>query len=311
MTMPNTTPQSIIPAEVLGNIAQAVPADCRNKLILIGSLAIGYLYRDQLKKMAVRTKDADCLLSPRVAAIDAGIAITEQLIAAGWEYKPMSKHKHPGTKDTPDKDLPAVRLCPPDSKDWFIELLTVPENPQNRGQHWIRLATRRGHFGLCSFGFLSLTDVDPILTDLGIRIARPEMMALANLLEHPIIKPDTMSTGFAGRMDIKRSNKDLGRALAIGRLAIGQDEDSLSKWPMHWQKALKKRFPDEWRKLASHSGDGLRALLASDLDLEQALYTCANGLLASRPPSLTQLRVAGDRLLVDVIEPMEKMADET
>jgi hypothetical protein len=43
-------------------------------------------------------------------------------------------------------------------------------------------------------------------------------MALANLLEHPVIGPQTMSTKIGGRT-LKRSNKDLGRVLAIARLS--------------------------------------------------------------------------------------------
>ena len=308
MAMTDDTLKSIVPAQVLGEIAEAVPAGCRDKLIVIGSLAVGYHYREQLGGMAVRTKDADCLLSPRVAAIDAGVKIAEELMDAGWEYRPTEEHAHPGTATTPDRDLPAVRLTPPGNPEWFIELLTVPDSPDDRTQHWSRLATRHGHFGLCSFGFLSLTDVNPITTDFGICIARPEMMALANLLEHPEIKPDTMAAGFAGRMDIKRSNKDLGRVLAIGRLALGSDEDALLEWPRVWRDALQQRFPADWRELAGRAGSGLRELMASEPDLEQALHTCANGLLASRPPTLEQLRIVGLRMEQDAIAPLESKA---
>ena len=44
------------------------------------------------------------------------------------------------------------------------------------------------------------------------------MMALANLLEHPEIKSDAMISLFAGCW-IKRSDKDLGRVLAITTLS--------------------------------------------------------------------------------------------
>jgi hypothetical protein len=47
---------------------------------------------------------------------------------------------------------------------------------------WDAHLLARGHFSLCSFGFLSLIDFKPIETPFGIRIARPEMMAMANLL---------------------------------------------------------------------------------------------------------------------------------
>ncbi len=308
MAMNEDTLKPILPAEVLAEIAGAVPENCRDKLVVIGSLAVGYYYREQLGGMAVRTKDADCLLSPRIAAIDAGVKIAEELMDAGWSYRPTEEHAHPGTVTTPDGNLPAVRLTPPGNSEWFIELLTVPDSPDDRGQHWSRLATRHGHFGLCSFGFLSLTDVSPITTDFGISIARPEMMALANLLEHPEIKPDTMTAGFAGRMDIKRSNKDLGRVLAIGRLAIGRNEDALLEWPRVWRDALEQRFPQDWRDFARRAGNGLRQLMASEPDLDQALHTCVNGLLASQPPTLEQLRIVVLRLEQDAIIPLENLS---
>lgn len=297
--------QSVEPAAALRRIAEAVPRDCRDKIIVIGSLAVGYHYRDQLMNMGVRTKDADCLLSPRVEAIPAGVAIADRLFDAKWTFKGTQKYPAPGTKGTPIGDLPVVRLRPPNQSEWFIELLTVPSSSQDRKFRLTRLATKHGHFALPSFGFLSLANLDPIPTDMGILIARPEMMALANLLEHPEIGSEIMTAGFAGRPDIKRSNKDLGRVLAIARLAMARDQDALQTWPSLWKQAFKTRFRQEWRTLARCAGKGLRALLASEPDLDQARFTCINGLLAGRPPTLRQLKVVGERLLQDAIEPLE------
>jgi len=295
----------ISPREVLSNIAKAVPSDCHDKIVVIGSLAVGYHYFQDQSEMAVRTKDADCLLFPRNAAAQAGISITEKLLKNKWHFREDDKWGQPGDSQTPDNKLPAVRLNPPSRAEWFIELLAEPESSSDRAQHWMRIETKYGHFGLPSFGFLSLANYKPIRTDLGIYIARPEMMALANLLEHPTIGPDRMSGGFANRLDIKRSNKDIGRVLAITRLAIGLDGDALLAWPEFWYEALQKRFPDEYQLLIPQVGQGLRALLGSEQNLEQALYTCTNGLLASRPPTLKQLYIAGERLLVDAIEQLE------
>jgi hypothetical protein len=124
------------------------------------------------------------------------------------------------------------------------------------------------------------------------------------LLEHPDIKPDTMSGLFAGR-SIKRSNKDLGRVLVIATLA---DLADYRPWAASWQRALEACFPDEWQPLALGVGDGLRTLLDSPSDLEEALHTCINGLLASQPPTLAALTAAGDRLLGDVVETLEDLA---
>jgi len=297
----------VSPGAVLAQIATAIPPDCRENLIIIGSLAVGYHFFGYDNNLMVRTKDADCLLSPRVEAVPAGVAITERLFQENWRYRPSEEWPAPGNAATEDKDLPAVRLNPPGNSDWFIELITVPESPADRGQRWIRLKTSAGHFGLCSFGFLSLVNYELIRTPLGIYVAQPKMMALANLLEHPEIRPETMSGLIAGR-EIKRSNKDLGRVLAIARLSIAQDEDALSKWPAQWQEALQSRFPNDWRNLARQAGAGLRKLLDSANDLEEARLTCEFGLLASQPPTADELRIVGQRLLLDAIEPLEERA---
>lgn len=173
------------------------------------------------------------------------------------------------------------------------------------GKEWTRLELPQGHFGLPTFRFLSVIAHQPLpVADPGIRYAQPVNMALANLLEHQIIKPDLMSSLFAGRA-IKRSNKDLGRVLAITILA---DLDDYSPWADAWQAALEARFPGDWKAIVSNAGSGLRALLNSDDDLEQALYTCTNGLLASQPPTLDELRTAADRLPGDAIERLEQAA---
>jgi len=82
------------------------------------------------------------------------------------------------------------------------------------------------------------------------------------MLEHPEIRPETMSGLIAGR-SIKRSNKDLGRVLAIARLSEKKEEDAMLGWPDIWRKALRDRFPDDWRDLARRTGSGLRKILAS------------------------------------------------
>lgn len=300
---------SVSPAGVLREIAEAVPPDCRELLIVIGSLAVGYHYFAEQAEMVVRTKDADCLLSPRGKAVDAGIEITNELISKGWSIRAGADWAKPGTATTPVDELPAVRLQPPGSSEWFIELLTVPDSPADEGRRWVRLRTERGDFGLCSFRFLSLADYKPNPTQLGVSIARPEMMALANLLEHPQIGTQIISAGFAGRPEIKRSNKDLGRVVAIATLALAADEDALLDWPAQWRDALQIRFPEDWRELAERVGSGLEDLLHSETDLEQALHTCVYGLLTSRPPTLDQFGSAGDRLLADAAKPLANSAE--
>ena len=300
--------KAVSPRTVLAEIAGAIPEDCKKNMIIIGSLAVGYHFFSENASMVVRTKDADCLLSPRIKAVHAGEKITEQLLDSGWNFSEAGGWGKPGDKNTPLNELSAVRLHPPGKTEWFIELLTVPKNSSDRKKSWERLHTSHGDFGLPSFGFLSLTNYEPMKTELGIYIAKPELMALANLLEHPETKPDTMSGLIQGR-SIKRSNKDLGRVLAITYLSTAKDPDSLETWPGIWLEAMRNRFPKDWRKLAGISGSGIRKLLESEPDLEEAYHTCRYGLLASQSPTIEQLKIAGERMRVDALEPFEKMVN--
>lgn len=299
----------ISPRAALEQLANTIPEDCRENLVVVGSLAAGYHFFGKNPKLQVRTKDADCLLSPRIRAIPAGIAVAEELFSSDWSYYPTDEFPRPGDETTPDELLPVARLKPPGGQEWFIELLTVPESQDDLGRHYIRLPTAYGHFSLCSFGFLALADYEPLSTDLGIKVARPETMALANLLHHPKIGPELMAGLIEGRK-IKRSNKDLGRVLALALLAERREEDSLLSWPEMWGQALQARFPSQWREFALRAGTGLRALLGPEheADFEEALHTCGYGLLASQQPTNALLQATGERLLADAIEPLEKMA---
>lgn len=299
----------VSPARVIREIAAAVPGQCHRNMIIIGSLAVGHHYFGDQAEMVVRTKDADCLLSPRVEGIPAGGAITEQLFAAGWTMK-EGPWGTPGNESTPESELPLVRLQPPSSSGWFLELLVAPESLDDAGRRWVRLETERGHFGLCSYRFLSLVGYRPLEDASGLRLARPEMMALANLLEHPTIGLETMSAGFAGRSEVKRSNKDLGRAIAIAFLATERNENAVSAWVDSWRQSLRDCFPEKWRELTMRVGQGLRELLASEADLEQAHHTCVNGLLASKAITIDEFRIAGQRLLADAVEPIERVGSE-
>ena len=296
--------KEVSPRRVLEQLAGAVPPECRKNIVVIGSIAAAYHFFGREKNHPVRTKDVDCLLSPREEAVTSGQALANQLLAAGWTHRTEGGFGKPQQAPTPSENLSAIRLYPPDSGTWFIELLTPPESESDRGRKWIPVRLAQGYFGLSSFEFLSLAGYKPYETEFGLRCARPEMMALANLLSHPVIGPETMSTMFDDRA-LKRSNKDLGRVLALARLS---GDAEIQQWPGLWEEALRDRFPTRWRDLAISAGKGLRDLLASGEDLEEALTTCDTGLLAGRSVTLEQLRATGHRLLQDAIEPLAASA---
>ena len=79
-------------------------------------------------------------------------------------------------------------------------------------------------------------------------MTQPQMMVLANLLEHPEIKPERMSSTFAGRK-IKRTNKDLGRVMAISYLEQSKGRNDFRPWGYQWKDVLAFTFPDNWKDL--------------------------------------------------------------
>jgi hypothetical protein len=292
---------NVSPLEVLAKVAAAIPAECREHIIVIGSLAVGYHFCSEDREMYVRTKDIDGVLRPRDQAVASAKVVAERLLATQWTHRQEGEHAKPGRAGTPTHELPAIRLHPPDSTEWFIEFLTEPPQGERGGRQWLGLELSTGHFALPSFPFLALTTYEPILTPFGLWCARPEMMALANMLEHPVIGPERMS-GLIESRRLKRSNKDLGRVLAIARLSA---PDEIPAWTKRWLAALQTRFQPDWKSFARHAGAGIRALLETPEDFEEAVYSCNYGVLASRPVTAEQLMIEGRRLLADAIEPLE------
>lgn len=291
--------QPITPKDVLQQIAKAIPDDVRGDIIIVGSLAAGYqLLRDS--GQMIRTKDVDCMLAPHARAIVSATRVTDRLLEEGWKPQATPAYDLPGTAETPDDRLAVVRLHPPGTNEWFLELLGAPSDvtpePNTSGKSSRRVQTNGGHFALPSFAYLGLVQFQPLMSEFGIRIALAEMMALANLLHHPVIGESLMGQPFANRQ-IKRSNKDLGRVVALAYLAVRKDEDALERWKSQWQEALKDRAKDHAESLLAVAPAGIHALLASPPDIEQALHTVNFGLLSATPLKEEQFVVAMRRLI--------------
>lgn len=295
----------VAPHETLRELAGALPEEMRGDVVIVGSLAAAVRFFPPESEQAVRTKDIDCLLTPRLRALSSGRQATESLMARGWKMRADANWGQPGDADTSEPELPLVRLVPPGGGEWFLELLSAPAATQTEARELQRLVTRHGHFVLCSFRFLALAEFDPLSASHGLKIARPEMMALANLLHHPTIGRETMA-GLIGDRSIKRANKDLGRVLALAYLAERESESALESWPVQWIAAIRETFPGQSDKFQRSLGTGLEELLSDSHgnDLEEAHHTCISGLLAGYRVSPAVMRATGRRLIEEVIRPV-------
>ena len=304
--MPNPDHNELTPAQVMEQVARAIPEACRANVIIIGSLAAGYHFFGNDRSKAIRTKDVDAMFSPHAMAAGAAREVTETLLAANWTVRQEGEFGEPGDANTPDDKLPLVRLRPPHQAQWFLELMSAPgaDSDGEMIKKLDRVETQAGHFALCSFGFLGLAEQAPLNTPWGLRYARPDMMALANLLHHPTIGTAAISGGFFGATPVKRANKDLGRVLALAYLSLEQDRDAMEQWSETWRDALNAGYPQRAADLRARIGLGLVALLGSRDDLNEAVRSCSLGLLRSMDVGPDALEATARRLIAEAIEPL-------
>lgn len=278
-------------AALLSRMAERVPPALRANVVVIGSIATAWAFRDVSGTHSVATKDIDLLLRPAIDAVATAQTLARQLLDEGWQPQ-YPNGIQPGTQETPDDRLPALRLSPPgDTGNWFVELLAEPADDQATRKHWRRFTTGVGVFGLPSFRYMRVAVHGADDTEFGLRVARPARMALAHLLEHAV--PDR--TPISGLRDNPpRFTKDVGRAIALWWLAREQSPLAGEHWLAEWRQTLTALCPDRVAdmKTAAHAG------LVNVTDyLREAHAIALNGVLAPHGTMLNAFRRAQASLL--------------
>lgn len=295
--------QSLNANAVLHRLSQELPKACSEQVIIVGSLAAAA----QLitgEAIELRTKDIDGMIAPSACVVATGATLAATLLERGWKaHVDTERYVHPADATTPNEKLPVVRLQPPgeDKEDWFLELLGAPPvlaaDATGRSRRSERVHTPTSDFEIPSFAYLGVTQFRPQRHESGLKLASVEMMALSNLLHHPRIGEERMSQVIEG-YQIKRSNKDLGRVIALASLRDEQIEDSVRNWPGQWRLALQElKAPTQTLEMLQTVNTGIQDMLESPSDCQEALHSLNNGLLSSRPWSPEQLVVAIRRYL--------------
>ncbi len=283
---------------LLRRVAERVPTGLRANVVVIGSIATAWAFRDVSGSYSVATKDIDLLVRPAIDAVAAAETLGHLLLGEGWQPQYLNEMR-PGSASTPAEQLPALRLSPPgEDEGWFVELLADPPEQQTARKHWRRFHTTLGDFGLPSFRYLRVAVHGAEDTEFGLRVARPANMALAHLLEHA----DPDRTPISNLPDNPpRFTKDIGRAIALWWLAREQTSLASEHWHIAWRETLATQHPCDEAVMQAAA----RAGLASVDDWLPAAHAIAlNGVLAPHATTLAAFRRAHASLreLIDQLD---------
>lgn len=289
-------------ARLLHRVAERVPRALRANVVVIGSIATAWAFRDVSGTHSVATKDIDLLVRPAIDAVATAETLGHVLLGEGWQPQ-YPNGITPGSASTPDEQLPALRLSPPgEDEGWFVELLAEPPEQQIARKHWRRFHTALGDFGLPSFRYLPVAVHGAEDTELGLRVARPANMALAHLLEHA----DPDRTPISNLPDNPpRFTKDVGRAIALWWLAREQSSVASKHWHIAWRETLVTQHPCDEAVMQAAARAGLASV---DDWLPTAHAIALNGVLAPHATTLAAFRRAHASLR-ELIEHLDASGD--
>lgn len=293
------------PRKILADLAGHLEESLRENLVVVGSLAAAHHAGRRLRRRGVATKDADLLVHPAGDEKFAGV-LMDKLLGKGWVRSTMKfKECHPLPISTPPEKCRAIRLHPPGSTGFYLEVLGVPELDQTELVVWKPVDANDGRYALPAFRFMGVAIEGATLAAHGFRCALPSSMALANLLSHPALGTQRMTDDFGNKVEL-RSAKDLGRALAMWRLE--PDDRARAGWMAAWIEGIQRRFPATWRDLAPTAGKGLRELMGNPPALREAYALAGRGLLNGYDFNTDQMKVWTDELLEGPVRELEEQA---
>lgn len=117
------------PQKLFERIATDVPQSLHRHLFVTGSLAAAYHYKSQLRGQAINTKDADLVIHP-AGDTDSCRKMTDRLRESGWRN---TGDCFPRDTAEPADELRAIRLLPPESNEYFVEFLNIPQKDHRIG----------------------------------------------------------------------------------------------------------------------------------------------------------------------------------
>jgi hypothetical protein len=285
------TSGQLLDAEMLlADVARQVPESLRTNIVIIGSIATAWAFRELLGSGAVATKDIDVLLQPAVDAVATAERLGQSLLDQRWQPR-FQQDQLPGTPETPAERLPALRVAPPDGRaGWFIELLAMPPADQTEHRRWTRFGTTLGHFALPSFRRMPIAVHAAEDSPFGLRVAKPANMALAHLLEHA--EPDRTPVSSLPNQP-PRFVKDVGRAVSLWWLANQKSVQAAREWHDEWSANLVAHHASDTVETMTAACTGLAALADHVRDAHEIARL---GVLAPHGTSLDAFSRAYDGL---------------
>lgn len=226
-------------------ISNELPLYMLDDAVVVGSAAAVMGIEASGGTELIRTKDVDLMLLPYLPEQKESIAdFSQMLLTSGWRHRPNLNYARSNIGATPPDLLPSLRLMPGTDTEWYLEFMCSPSEDQKEWRKWHRIVLPDGHFVVPSYRFTDLAAWKPMRNVVGVKFARPEVLALIVALSH------SRSASLPGDESQRllyalRRIRDFSLLLAVTASA---DLDTLSEWPQHWALCLLETQSESYYK---------------------------------------------------------------